>query len=171
MTRTTMPLLLRNYTLDKVMKGHDITLDRHSFSRSQNNNDEHVYDWIMTNIKETVMNQINRSDYSSGPTSMMTRGMTEEKLNEFYPLEMKEDPGLMDLIKESSGDMANVIVYNGLTGSFLDNVTREGRIRDMLTFGVKRDTYGLEATLKFIQANNRKMVRIPKSICVELLIS
>ena len=156
MTRTTMPLLLRNYTLDEVMKGHDITLDRHSFSRSQNNNDEHVYDWIMTNIKETVMNQINRSDYSGGPTSMMTRGMTEEKLNEFYPLEMKEDPGLMDLIKESSGDMANVIVYNGLTGSFLDNVTREGRIRDMLTFGVKRDTYGLEATLKFIQANNRK---------------
>ena len=82
--------------------------------------------------------------------------MTEEKLNAFYPLQMDDDSGLMDLIKESSENMANVVIYNGLTGSFLDNVTREGRIRDMFTFGVKRDTYGFEAVLKLMQANNRQ---------------
>lgn len=156
MTRTTMPLLLRNYTLDQVMKSKGISLERHTFARAQNNNDEHVFDWIVTNLKESQMHKFNRSDYNGGPTSMFTRGMTEENLADFYPLEMDDDPGLQDLIKQADDDMANIVIYNGLTGSFLDNVTREGRLRDMLTFGIKRDTYGLEATLKFIQANNRK---------------
>lgn len=64
MTRTTMPLLLRNYSLKRIMEEHDITLDRHNFARSQNNNDEHVFDWILNNTKETAMNRVNRSDYS-----------------------------------------------------------------------------------------------------------
>lgn len=51
--------------------------------------------------------------------------------------------------------MANIVVYNGCTGSLLDGVTRKGKLSQILN-GITRDTYSLEATLKFIQANNRE---------------
>jgi len=62
---------------------------------------------------------------------------------------------MQDVILETSPDMANIVLYNGCTGSFLDNVSRKGKVHHKLTYGVKRDTYGIEATLKFIQTFNR----------------
>lgn len=155
MVRTVKPLLLRNESLTKVMADNDIHVDTHHFARAQNNSDEHIYDWLATNVRESEIHKLNRNDYSGGPTSMPAHGLTQEQIDQYYPIEMENDMGLQDAVLESKADLANIVVYNGCTGSFLDNVTRNGKISQMLTYGIKRDTYGLEATLKFIQANNR----------------
>ena len=150
------PLLERNKTLTEIMKNHNITLTRKQFSRGQNNNDEHVFEWITTNITEEEMNRMNRNDFGNSKTSMNTVGITEETLLKYYPISPKENKGLQDIILDSKKDMANIVVYNCCTGSFLDGITRKGNIKQMLTYGIKRDTYGIESVLKFIQSNNRK---------------
>ena len=63
--------------------------------------------------------------------------------------------GLQDIILEYNPNMANIVIYNGCTGSFLDNITRNGKLTEKLTYGINRDTYGLEAILKYIQSENR----------------
>ncbi len=156
MARTTKPLLLRNESIEEVLNSYDIELERHNFARAQNNNDEHLFEWLTTNIKETEINKMNRSDYEEGPTSMVNYGLDKIELEEFYPLELENDIGLKELLTESDPNLANILIYNGCTGSFLDNVTRNGKLTQMLTYGIKRDIKGLEATLKYIQANNRK---------------
>lgn len=149
------PLLNRNETLKTTMKKHGITLTRYQFARGQNNNDEHVFEWIITNIKESEMNKMNRNDFGHTNTSMSTVGMTDQTLDEYYPQTPTPDRGLQDIILDSQKDKANIVVYNGGTGSFLDGITRGGRISQMLTYGIKRDTYGIESVLKLIQSNNR----------------
>ena len=155
MIRPVKPLLLRNETLEKVMKKNNIKLERHHFARGQNNNDEHVFEWLTTNVKESTMHKMNKNDFGNTKTSMGTVGMTQQKLNKYYPTNLKNDKGLRDIIEENEQGMANIVVYNGCTGSFLDGVTRGGSIKQMLSFGIKRDTYGIEAVLKQIQSNNR----------------
>ena len=155
MVRTTKPLLLRNETLPNIMKENNITLDVHHFARAQNNNDERLFEWLVTNIKESEIHKLNRNDYSDGKTSMTTNGLTPELLDKYYPLNIENDMGLQDIILEYNSNMANIVIYNGCTGSFLDNVTRNGKLTEKLTYGINRDTYGLEAILKYIQTENR----------------
>ena len=155
--RTTKPLLLRNKSLEKIMEAYDINLDLHQYARAQNNNDEHIFSWISSNTTESEIQRMNVNDYSGGRTSMPSNGLTEEDLKRYYPLAFKsslENP-IQDIIFESDESLANIVIYNGATGSFLDNVTRNGKIPQMLTYGIKRDIKSLEATLKFIQEQNR----------------
>ena len=155
--RTTKPLLLRNESLGKIMKAYDINLDLHQYARAQNNNDEHIFSWLSSNKTESEIQKMNVNDYSGGRTSMPSNGLTQEDLKKYYPLAFHsslENP-IQDIIFESNESLANIVIYNGVTGSFLDNVTRNGKIPQMLTYGIKRDIKSLEATLKFIQEQNR----------------
>lgn len=63
MVRTTKPLLLRNSSLQEIMALYDINLERYHFARAQNNNDEHIFEWLTQNIKESDIYQMNRQDY------------------------------------------------------------------------------------------------------------
>ena len=156
MFRTTKPLLLRNENLGKIMEAYDINLDLHQYARAQNNNDEHVFSWLANNITESEIQKMNVNDYSGGRTSMETN-ISDENLKKYYPLAFKdslENP-IQDIIFESNDNLANIVIYNGATGSFLDNLSRKGKITQMLTYGIKRDIKSLEATLKFIQEKNR----------------
>ncbi len=156
MVRTIKPLLLRNESLEEELNKENIILERHHFARAQNNNDEHVFGWLISNIKESEIHQMNRSDYSGSASSMATKGLTKEQIDEYYPLNMKEDFGLADLIKEKKLDIANIVIYNGCTGSFLDAATRNGNLTQQLMAGVNRDTTSFEAVLKYIQEQNRQ---------------
>lgn len=155
MVRTLTPLLLRNSNLLDTLKKHEINFDIHHFARAQNNSDEHIFDWLLSNVKESEFNQTVRRDYSGGATSMAAPGLDKTKIDEYYPIEKEKDQGLRDIVLEFDKKLANIVVYNGCTGSFLDNVTRGGKITQKLTYGVKRDIKGLEATLKYIQQSNR----------------
>ena len=155
MVRTIRPLLLRNESIQEIMKANGIDLERYNFARPQNNNDEHIFEWLETNIKESEIHRFNRTDYSNTLTSMTNYGLNDELKEKYYPLTDKSDKGLKDLLTESSDNMANIIVYNGATGSFLDALTRNGSLGQQLMYGVRRDLKSLEATLKVIQTNNR----------------
>ena len=153
--RSIKPLFHRS-ALNTIANENDMIVDIHHFARAQGNCDEHVFDWLISNIKESEIHKMNQNDYCGGLTSMPTHGLGNDKINEYYPIDMKNDKGFSDLVLESYDTLANILVYNGGTGSFLDNWTRSGRLVHRLTYGIKRDVKSLEATLKYIQLNNRK---------------
>lgn len=155
MVRTIKPLLLRNDSIESIMKEYDIRLERYHFARAQNNNDEHIFEWLVSNITENEMHDMNRSDYSGGASSMVTHELTPAKIERYYPYKENDNKGLRDLALDNNPNMANIIVYNGCTGSFLDAATRNGKLTQQLMSGVNRDTVGLESVLKYIQTNNR----------------
>lgn len=51
--RSTKPLLFRNESIEDIFNDNGIGLERYHFARAQNNNDEHIYQWLVTNIKES----------------------------------------------------------------------------------------------------------------------
>ncbi len=155
MVRTIKPLLLRNDSIESIMKEYDIDLERYHFARAQNNNDEHIFEWLISNITENEMHEMNRRDYSGATSSMITHGLTPAKIEKYYPYDETDNKGLRDLVLDDSLNTANIIVYNGCTGSFLDAATRNGKLSQQLMSGVNRDTVGLESVLKYIQTNNR----------------
>ena len=162
MLRTTKPLLLRNDSLKSILAHGGVNVDTHHFARAQNNNDKRVHSWLTKNIKESEMHAMNRTDYAVtedgkvSPTGMIANGLTSADMDRYYPTEMKDDKGLGDLVYDSDKDLANIVVYNGATGSFLDGLTRNGSIGQQLNHGVKRDISGIESTLDDILANNRE---------------
>lgn len=155
MVRTIKPLLLRNDSIKSIMKEYDIELERYHFARAQNNNDEHIFEWFASNITENEMHEMNRRDYSGATSSMVTHGLTPEQIEKNYPYNETDNKGLRDLTLDNNPNMANIVVYNGCTGSFLDAATRNGKLSQQLMSGVNRDTVGLESVLKYIQTNNR----------------
>lgn len=155
MFRTTKPLLLRNDSLESIMSESNISLERFHFARAQNNSDEHIFEWLCSNILESQIHKLNINDYIGGKTSMNVCGLTRSKLMEYYPVDFPVDRGLKDVVLENGDGMLNVIIYNGCTGSLLDILTRKDGTSYRLMRAIKRDTYAIESTLKYIQANNR----------------
>lgn len=147
----TAPLFKRNTNLTAIFAKHDIDVIATHFARSQNNNDEHIYHYFHTNISEQEMYRYNRIDNLKPDTPVV--GMTEEEIAEYYP----ENPILNHRFKDSvltkEKDRANILVYIGATGSFLDNITRGGFPK--IISGFKRDFTSISATLKDIQSSNR----------------
>lgn len=156
MVRTIKPLLLRNESIEDIMKENGINVERYHFSRAQNNSDEKIFEWMENNISLSRTHELNRVDYSGGPTSMATHGLTKDDIEKYYPVDNLFDIGLWDAIKESNKDLANIVIYNGATGSFLDASTRGGKISQRLMYGVNKDVNSIEATLKKIHVNNRQ---------------
>ncbi len=154
--RTIKPLLYRNGSLEKILKKSGIVLDIHHFARNQNNNDDKLFEWLQTNIKESDIHKMNLKDYVDGEIKISSNGLNNENINNWYPINITDDLGLRDLILADEKKLANIVIYNGGTGSFLDNVSRNGKLSHRLTYGIKMDLVSLEATLKYIQNSNRK---------------
>lgn len=151
MARLTKPLLLRNESIATIMDLLGIEYEPHKFSRAQNNGDEHIYEWLVTNKKESEINESNIRDYKQGSKIKMPTADIDDKLEEYFPTK-ESDKGMQEELLESNDDLANIVIYNGATGSVLDNFTRGG-----IPFkGIKRDITALEATLKYIQSMNRE---------------
>lgn len=157
MVRTIKPLLLRNDSLVSIMEKNNVVLVRKHFARAQNNNDEHIAGWFFSNIKESEIHKMNRIDYGDGPTKMpgVMHGLNDGLVDSYYPLDVFNDQGLSDVVLEDAPNLANIVIYNGCTGSFLDNVTRDGKFMQKFTYGFKRDITGLISVLNYIQTSNR----------------
>ena len=150
MARITKPLLLRNESIEYIMDKLGIKYEPHKYSRAQNNGDEHIFEWIITNKKESEINSANIRDFKQGSKIKMPTADIDDKLEEYFPTK-ESKYGMQEELLESEDDLANIIVYNGATGSILDNFTRNG-----VPFkGIKRDITALEATAKYIQTKNR----------------
>lgn len=147
------PLLKRNKNLEEQLTNSDINNIYRSYARAQDNNDEHLLDWLVNNIKESEINEFVHIDFDKqNVNSMDSRTIKKEDVEKLYPLKPKNDIGLLDLVKQSENSLANIIVYNGATGSFLDNFTRHGRHLNL--HGFYRDFKSMEAVLKNIYLTN-----------------
>ena len=152
--RTTKPLLLRNKNLVETLKLFNITTDIYHFARAQNNSDEHMLEWLLTNTKQSDINKLNRYDFNDTTNGLPTK-ITSDKINEYYPDYIEKDLGLNDIVSNKDANMANVIVYNGCTGTFLDNMSRGSILKGLSLQGFNRDILSLEAILKYINTQNR----------------
>lgn len=123
----------------------------HIFARSQNNNDEHIYQYFHTNISEKEMYRYNRIDNLKHDTPVIST--IEKEIAEYYPENPTLSHHFKDLVLTEENGRANVLVYIGATGSFLDNITRGGFPK--IISGFKRDFTSISATLKEIQSSNR----------------
>ena len=54
-----------------------------------------------------------------------------ETTEKYYPNSVENDKGVRDFIEQKRQGMANIIIYNSYTGSFLDNWTRDGENKDI----------------------------------------
>lgn len=115
-----IPLLKRNDSLCSILNESGIELNLRSYARPQDNNDEHIFEWINSNItQEEINSRIHAVDYSDNINKMNTYGITKEKLNEYYPLKPKNDIGLNDLIMKKDTELldyiiSGVIMRNGI---------------------------------------------------------
>lgn len=134
------------------MNKNNIDLELYSYARAQDNNDEHILEWINSNVKQSTINEQVHMDFGHEVTSMDVGDFKQEQLDEYYPNNPKHDNGLKDVIKINEEKTANIIVYNGVTGSFLDNFTRKGKHLNF--YGFKRDIISMEAVLKTIYLEN-----------------
>lgn len=151
----TKPLLLRNEGIEKEMLSRGIILNRYNFSRAQNNCEEHIVEWIDCNYKESFINKMNQIDYSKGPTSMETKTMDRKIMDKIYPIVIENDRGIQDILKDNGPYTANIVVYNGCTGSFFDNITRSSKMPQKLIYGINRDIIQLYNIFTNIQNYNR----------------
>lgn len=148
-----IPLLKRNTTLYDAAENYGIDLTTHQFSRSENNNDEHLLEWILTNKTEESFNADSRRDYYHHLQGKMPL-LTEEEIMMHYPEKVERNKGIQDVLFEGDNETANIIIANVGTGAFLDNVTRKGKHK--LTNGVAKDRGYIESILGMVQLNNRE---------------
>lgn len=147
------PFLDRNELLESACEEYDIDLYKYKFARSENNSDQNTLNYILNNYTEKEMNEMNRRDYEKYTLSG-NELLSKEKIEEYYGEDKASDVQIQDILFNTEDEAANIVVYNGLTGSFLDNVTRGGKHK--LTNGIKKDLSHVEAILSLIHNSNRE---------------
>lgn len=149
MANKSMPLLERNHSLRQILFSHGIEPNIYAFTRMENNNDEKIHSWYHLSDSEQERIRFNRHD------AVKLQYFTKEELEKYYSEHPEHNDNLKDVIGMTGDDVANILVYSGATGSFLDNVTRGGLPKKSLS-GFKRDFRYIEITLKEICKQNNK---------------
>lgn len=148
----TKPLLYRNESLPKIMEDAEIDLGIHHFARSQNNNDEHVYEYLLNDVKQSEINKLCRLDATKKDTPV--QGLSQNDWDKYYPLDIPNDISLSEIISKKGANLANIVIYNGATGSLLDNFTRGGVHKSV--YAINRDVRFISAIFSYIQNVNRQ---------------
>lgn len=104
-------------------------------------------------MKLSEINKKVQIDLSNHKRAMGRYYITGEDKEKYYPLELEEDVGLRDIIEINDKDTANIIIYNGLTGSFLDVLTRGGNLLHAFK-AFDRDLDNFKAFLKYVYLVN-----------------
>lgn len=153
MLHTIRPLLDYNETIKEDIEG----LETYHFARAQDNCDAHIYKWLQNNYRLSDIYQMNRRDYELMPLavdkSKRVIGMTPEMMDEYYSPNKGKNQRFKDLITPKK-DTANIIIYNGGTGSFLDNLTRGGAHK--LTYGIKKDVGMIDSFIQEVNILNER---------------
>lgn len=149
MANKTIPLLERNHSLKRILLDQGINPIVRAFTRMENNNDEILHSWYSLSASEKERLKFNRHD------AKKLKYFTKEELEQYYSLEKDHNDKLKELLSHCEDDDANILIYSGATGSFLDNVTRGGLPKKAIS-GFKRDFKYLEMTLKEIWNENIK---------------
>ena len=92
------PLLLRNGDL---IRKCNFNLNLRSYARAQDNNDEHIFDWLLNNAKQSEINKKVQYDFMND-NGLDHKNIDDEKVMKYYPTEIKNDIGLRDLVSLES---------------------------------------------------------------------
>lgn len=152
--RLVKPLLERNESLDETAKYVGIELNKYNVARAQNNNDNRIFNYVLNNTTCREIHNMNVSDYSNYKRCKMGNDGKVE-LNEKI-----SSKGIQDIIKETDPSLANIVVYHGCTGSFLDNCTRSREtVHGILSSfgGIRKDHESLAGLLNYVQNQNRTL--------------
>ncbi len=153
-TRETKPFLERIENFEEILKNHDIKIEKNNFSRMRNNDDSKILEWINKNITQKEINEINRHDYSDPEKKCNTINLTNEQIFEYYPLE--SDKTVQEALFNNKKNTANLVIYNGGTGHFLNQVLRGGTTKEILNLSDLKDSHNLFNILQIINNNNIK---------------
>ncbi len=147
-------LLDRNLGLIEIGKQNGIKVIKNHLCRSENNNSLAVANWIRNNCTEHDTYEWNRQDYER----TIKNGnpfLTEEEIERYFSNGSYER--IQDIILDPNPKMANIVILNLGTGSFLDIITRHGSLTIPSIFdSLQRDIRGISEILEFIQNNNRE---------------
>lgn len=146
-----IPLLERNKYLQEAASNNEIEIELHKFSRSENNSDEKIFNYIINNLSEKEIDELNIRDYNNHFRHNDNVTMTNP-ITILYPRTSNEKIQ-NTLFNNKEKTTANIVIYNGGTGAFLDNITRKGK--HYFNNGINKDISYIEATLGLIQNSNR----------------
>lgn len=145
----TIPLLERNTKLEQVLSNEGITLKKYHFARAEDNCCEHTLGYLVNDTSLADIHKLNRFDAKE-----MNMELSDEELDSYYPIDEEALTTTINTILDNK-DASNIIIYNGGTGSFLDNVSRGGKLSHKLVHGIKRDMASIKGFLSYIQEKNR----------------
>ncbi|MBP3635065.1 MAG: hypothetical protein J6J17_01220 [Bacilli bacterium] len=147
-------LLDRNLGLIEVGEKNGIKVKKNHLSRSENNNSLAVANWIRNNYTEHDSYNWNKEDYKRA----IEKGkplLNEEEIDMYFSNGSNEK--IQDIILNSNSKIANIVILNLGTGSFLDILTRHGSLTIPNIFNsLQRDIRGISEILELIQNNNRE---------------
>ncbi len=153
-TRETKPFLERIENFEKILTAHDIELEKNNFSRMRNNDDSKILGWLNKNITQKEINEINRHDYMDPEKKCNTINLTNKQIFEYYPLESEKT--IKEAIFNNEENIANLVIYNGGTGHFLNQISRGGTTKQILNIRDLKDSHNLFNILQIINSNNIK---------------
>jgi len=112
---------------DSIFGKSGLNVQYYSWARGQDNNDEHLFEWFIYDTTQSEINEMVLFDFTSNsPKAMGHHYITLEEASKYYPTDIQNDIGLQSMMAKKDDDSANIVVYNGDTASFLDNLTRGG---------------------------------------------
>lgn len=107
-----LPLLNRT----DLFQNNPTNIYFYNFSRVRKNDEQEILDWVNKNIAHKEINQILEEDIKI-KMSRYAR-FDETQLEQYMQLQKRENIGLKDFIQLND----NIMIYNGLTGSFTFNL-------------------------------------------------
>lgn len=153
MINRTIPLLARMPFLASDMEAANINTRISHFAKARDNSDSLIVNFLLDNIKLKEVFTLNRRDMEKC-SDLPKAHFTAADMDKYYPRIVNNDIGLRDLLSESSNSLANIAIYNGATGSLIDNMTRNGHNLNPFS-SVKKDIKSIEQFLYIVQNNNR----------------
>ena len=148
-------LLDRNEKLIDIGKSHGVDFNTYQLSRWEANNSVTVADWIARNCCEKDAHEWSINDYKRFPVDRNYKLYeSDEEIDELFKGGSTE--GIQERLRRSGDDLANIVIINVGTGSFLDVLTRHGSLTiPNIFYSLHRDVAGLTEILSMIERLNR----------------
>ncbi len=130
-----------------------INIDMMQIARAINNSDGNTFDMFINDITKSDIYRLLESDYF-GVNSSLPKTLTKENFDKYYANYENNQTSLHEMLYDKNKNV--IIIYSGMTGSFLDLLTREKDIN--LFKGKKRaniDIAHIHSILTYIQNKNR----------------
>ena len=141
-----IPLLRRNNGLLELLYENGLSYNLGSFARPEDNCDDHTFKYLISNTKQSEVDNMVRFDLIDEDASLISD-------DSYFTENQSIDRGLRDIIKTTNSSDMNIVIYNGCTGSFLDTITRDAK---GIFSSFEKDKRAIDSFCKFVLLANPK---------------